>query len=213
MIFIDLFSDPICPWCFIGKRRVEAALASRPEVSVEINWHTYQLNPMMPREGMSRQEYLDLKFGNPDNAKRLYANISTVGEQVGISFEFSKIRRMPNTLTAHRLIRYAKDFGAEIQSQIVEHLFNAYFVNGDDISNIEILVKLGSHSGIPKDDLYEHLESEKDLEAVKLEDMEARQLGVQGVPFYILDKQYAISGAQEPEAFQPILDMLAAQKA
>ena len=213
MIFIDLFSDPICPWCFIGKRRVEAALASRPEVSVEINWHTYQLNPMMPREGMSRQEYLDLKFGNPDNAKRLYANISTVGEQVGISFEFSKIRRMPNTLTAHRLIRYAKDFGAEIQSQIVEHLFNAYFVNGDDISNIEILVKLGSQSGIPKDDLYEHLESEKDLEAVKLEDIEARQLGVQGVPFYILDKQYAISGAQEPEAFQPILDMLAAQKA
>ena len=213
MIFIDLFSDPICPWCFIGKRRVEAALASRPEVSVEINWHTYQLNPMMPREGMSRQEYLDLKFGNPDNAKRLYANISTVGEQVGISFEFSKIRRMPNTLTAHRLIRYAKDFGAEIQSQIVEHLFNAYFVKGDDISNIELLVKLGSHSGIPKDDLYEHLESEKDLEAVKLEDMEARQLGVQGVPFFILDNKFAISGAQEPEAFHPILDMLAAQNA
>ena len=96
MIFIDLFSDPICPWCFIGKRRVEAAIASRPEVSVEINWHTYQLNPMMPREGMSQQEYLDLKFGNPDNVKRLYANISTVGEQVGISFEFFKIQRMPN---------------------------------------------------------------------------------------------------------------------
>ena len=120
---------------------------------------------------------------------------------------------MPNTLTAHRLIRYAKDFGAEIQSQIVEHLFNAYFVNGDDISNIEILVKLGSQSGIPKDDLYEHLESEKDLEAVKLEDMEARQLGVQGVPFYILDRQYAISGAQEPEAFHPLFDMIAAQNA
>ena len=213
MISIDLFSDPICPWCFIGKRRVEAALASRPEVAVEINWHTYQLNPMMPRAGMSQQEYLDLKFGNPDNAKRLYKKISTVGEQVGITFKFSKIQRTPNTLTAHRLIRYSKSFGAEMQSQIVENLFNAYFVDGSDISDIEILVKLGTLAGIPEKNLYAHLQGEKDLEAVKLEDMEARQLGVQGVPFYILDRQYAISGAQEPEAFHPLFDMIAAQNA
>jgi len=212
MISIDLFSDPICPWCFIGKRRVEAALASRPEVPVEINWHSFQLNPMMPREGMGRHEYLDLKFGNPGNAKRLYENIAAVGEQVGIAFAFSKIERTPNTLTAHRLIRYAKTFGTETQAEVVEHLFNGYFLDGEDISDIDVLVKIGVHAGMPKDDLSAYLESDDDLDAVKSEDMQARQLGIQGVPFYILDGQYAISGAQEPEAFHPLFDMLIAQK-
>ena len=167
----------------------------------------------MPREGMNREDYLDLKFGCSDKAKRLYADISTVGEEVGINFEFTKIQRTPNTLLAHRLIRYAKIYGAEMQSQIVEQLFNSYFIDGEDIGNIEILTELGFRNGIPNDDLYGYLESEKDLKAVKQEDMEARQLGIQGVPFFILDGQYAISGAQEPEAFHPLFDMLAAQNA
>mgnify|MGYP002816290404 CR=1 FL=1 len=190
---------------------METALASRPEIAIEINWHTFQLNPMMPREGMNREDYLDLKFDSPDKAKRLYANISTVGEELGINFEFTKIQRTPNTLLAHRLIRYAKIYGAEMQSQIVEQLFNSYFIDGEDIGNIEILTELGFRNGIPNDDLYGYLKSEKDLKAVKQEDMEARQLGIQGVPFFILDGQYAISGAQEPEAFHPLFDMLAAQ--
>ena len=212
MISIDLFSDPICPWCFIGKRRIEAALATRPEVSVEINWHSFQLNPMMPREGKERHEYIELKFGRPGNAKRFYDNIAAVGEQVGIAFAFSNIQRTPNTLTAHRLIRYAKTFCTTTQAQVVEHLFNGYFLDGDDISDVGTLVKIGVHADIPEDDLRDYLESDDDLDAVKSEDLQARQLGIQGVPFYILDGQYAISGAQEPEAFHPLFDMLVAQR-
>ena len=115
-------------------------------------------------------------------------------------------------MTAHRLIRYAKTFGAITQAQVVEYLFNGYFLDGDDISNVGTLVKIGVHADIPEDDLRDYLESDDDLDAVKSEDMQARQLGIQGVPFYILDGQYAISGAQEPEAFYPLFDMLVAQR-
>jgi predicted DsbA family dithiol-disulfide isomerase len=210
MISIDLFSDPICPWCFIGKRRLEAALSTRPEIEVDINWHSFQLNPMMPHDGMERGEYLALKFGNPDNARRLYDNIASVGEQAGIQFEFERIEITPNTIAAHRLIRFADRFGA--QDKIVEQLFNAYFLDGRNIGDIDILIALNAEAGLNSDEAAVFLESDEDMDAVKSEDMQARQLGIQGVPFYILDQQYAISGAQEPEAFYPLFDLLLAQK-
>jgi len=210
MISIDLFSDPICPWCFIGKRRLEAALSTRPEIEVDINWHSFQLNPMMPHDGMERGEYLALKFGNPDNARRLYDNIASVGEQAGIQFEFERIEITPNTIAAHRLIRFADRFGA--QDKIVEQLFNAYFLDGRNIGDIDILIALNAEAGLNSDEAAVFLESDEDMDAVKSEDMQARQLGIQGVPFYILDQQYAISGAQEPEAFYPLFDLLLAKK-
>jgi predicted DsbA family dithiol-disulfide isomerase len=210
MISIDLFSDPICPWCFIGKRRLEAALSTRPEIEVDINWHSFQLNPMMPRDGMEREEYLALKFGNPDNARRLYDNISGVGEQAGIQFEFDRIEITPNTIAAHRLILFAARFGA--QGEIVEQLFNAYFLDGRNIGDIETLIALSGEAGLNSDETAVFLESDEDVDAIKSEDMQARQLGIQGVPFYILDQQYAVSGAQEPEAFYPLFDLLLAQK-
>jgi predicted DsbA family dithiol-disulfide isomerase len=210
MISIDLFSDPICPWCFIGKRRLEAALSTRPEIEVDINWHSFQLNPMMPHDGMERREYLALKFGNPDNARRLYDNIASVGEQAGIQFEFERIEITPNTIAAHRLIRFADRFGA--QDKIVEQLFNAYFLDGRNIGDIDILIALNAEAGLNSDEAAVFLESDEDMDAVKSEDMQARQLGIQGVPFYILDQQYAISGAQEPEAFYPLFDLLLAKK-
>jgi predicted DsbA family dithiol-disulfide isomerase len=210
MISIDLFSDPICPWCFIGKRRLEAALSTRPEIEVDINWHSFQLNPMMPHDGMERGEYLALKFGNPDNARRLYDNIASVGEQAGIQFEFERIEITPNTIAAHRLIRFADRFGA--QDKIVEQLFNAYFLDGRNIGDIDTLIALNAEAGLNSDEAAVFLESDEDMDAVKSEDMQARQLGIQGVPFYILDQQYAISGAQEPEAFYPLFDLLLAKK-
>jgi predicted DsbA family dithiol-disulfide isomerase len=210
MISIDLFSDPICPWCFIGKRRLEAALSTRPEIEVDINWHSFQLNPMMPHDGMERREYLALKFGNPDNARRLYDNIASVGEQAGIQFEFERIEITPNTIAAHRLIRFADRFGA--QDKIVEQLFNAYFLDGRNIGDIDTLIALNAEAGLNSDEAAVFLESDEDMDAVKSEDMQARQLGIQGVPFYILDQQYAISGAQEPEAFYPLFDLLLAKK-
>lgn len=210
MISIDLFSDPICPWCFIGKRRLEDALSTRPDIEIEINWHSFQLNPMMPRDGMEREEYLALKFGNPDNARRLYDNISGVGELAGIQFEFDRIKITPNTIAAHRLIRFATRSRA--QDKIVEQLFNAYFLDGQNIGDIEILITLSAEAGLNSDETAVFLESDEDVDAVKSEDMQARQLGIQGVPFYILNQQYAVSGAQEPEAFYPLFDMLLAQK-
>lgn len=210
MLRVDLFSDPICPWCFIGKRRIETAVGSRSDLEVEIQWHSFQLNPMMPSEGMEREEYLALKFGNPDNARRLYDNIAAVGEQTGIAFEFDRIERTPNTIAAHRLIRLAN--AGRIQNDIVERLFSAYFFDGKDIGDVTILTEIAVAAGMQGDHVHEYLESDENREAVKSEDMQARQLGIQGVPFFILEQQFAISGAQESEAFHPLFDLLLAQQ-
>lgn len=159
---------------------------------------------------MEREEYLALKFGNPDNAKRLYDNIGGVGEQSGIRFEFDRIEITPNTILAHRLIKFAARF--KLQEEIVERLFNAYFLDGMNIGDRGILTDLAKAAGINGDDISDYLESDEDIETVKSEDMQARQLGIQGVPFYILDQKYAVSGAQEAEAFYPLFDMLLAQR-
>ncbi len=211
MINIDLFSDPICPWCFIGKRRLEKALRVREDVEVEINWHAFQLNPTMPPEGMEREAYLAAKFGSTDNAQRLYDNIRAVGEAAGIPFAFENIMRTPNTMQAHRLIRFAGE--RNCQDELVERLFNAYFLDGDDIGDCENLVGLGAEAGLDGTETKRYLESEENEDAVRAEDMQARQLGIQGVPFFILERQYAVSGAQEPEAFEPLFDMLLAKDA
>ena len=210
MISIDLFSDPICPWCYIGKRRLEEALAIRPDIRVEIEWHGFQLNPMMPHDGMNRSDYLSLKFGNPDNARRLYENIEGVGQQAGIAFNFERIAVTPNTINAHRLIRLAGQYG--VQNDVVERLFTAYFIDGENIGDIMTLASIGDAAGIDRVTAQTFLESGEDIEAVKSDDMQARQLGIQGVPFFILDHQYAVSGAQEPEAFYPLFDLLTVER-
>lgn len=210
MISIDLFSDPICPWCYIGKRRLEEALAIRPDIRVEIEWHGFQLNPMMPHDGMNRSDYLSLKFGNPDNARRLYENIEGVGQQAGIAFNFERIAVTPNTINAHRLIRLAGQYG--VQNDVVERLFAAYFIDGENIGDIMTLASIGDAAGIDRVTAQTFLESGEDIEAVKSDDMQARQLGIQGVPFFILDHQYAVSGAQEPEAFYPLFDLLTVER-
>ena len=210
MISIDLFSDPICPWCYIGKRRLEEALAIRPDIRVEIEWHGFQLNPMMPHDGMNRSDYLSLKFGNPDNARRLYENIEDVGQQAGIAFNFERIEVTPNTVNAHQLIRLAGQYG--VQNDAVERLFAAYFIDGENIGDIMTLASIGDATGIDRVTAQTFLESGEDIEAVKSDDMQARQLGIQGVPFFILDHQYAVSGAQEPEAFYPLFDLLTVER-
>ena len=210
MISIDLFSDPICPWCYIGKRRLEEALAIRPDIRVEIEWHGFQLNPMMPHDGMNRSDYLSLKFGNPDNARRLYENIEGVGQQAAIAFNFERIAVTPNTINAHRLIRLAGQYG--VQNDVVERLFAAYFIDGENIGDIMSLASIGDAAGIDRVTAQTFLESGEDIEAVKSDDMQARQLGIQGVPFFILDHQYAVSGAQEPEAFYPLFDLLTVER-
>ena len=200
---IDVFSDPVCPWCYIGKRRLERALAERPNVTATVRWRTFQLNPTMPPGGMSRSEYLHQKFGSRNPP--MYDAIREVGESEGIDFAFDDIRCTPNTVEAHRLIRYAARSGAE--DATVEALFQAYFLNAQDIGDREILVAVAASAGLEATAAAAHLAGNEDKSEVLEEDRQGRDLGIQGVPFFIVDGKYALSGAQEPEAFYPLFDM------
>ncbi|MBI3452537.1 MAG: DsbA family oxidoreductase [Rhodospirillales bacterium] len=197
-MIIDIVSDAICPWCFIGKRRLERALLQAPQPDLRIGWRPFQLNPDMPAEGMDRKEYLRLKFGDRAGG-RMYEAVEAAGREEGISFAFDRIPRTPNTILAHRLIRYAGR--TERQDEIVEALFRAYFLEGMDIGRIETLASLCGALGMDTDEVERYLASEEDLADVKAEDAFARQIGVSGVPCFIIERKFAISGAQPPEAF------------
>ena len=204
---IDIFSDPICPWCYIGKRRLERALKERPHYRPAIRWRAFQLNPDMPEEGMDRRQYLTTKFGDAERAGQLYENIRRVGAGEDIEFAFDKIKRTPNTVTAHRLIRFAG--GTPRADAVIEALFQRYFVEGGDIGDADALIDLAAAAGLAREAVAAYLKSDEDVVAVRQEDFSARRMGIQGVPCFIVNKQYALSGAQEPEAFFPILDMAA----
>lgn len=207
---IDIYSDPICPWCYIGKRRLERALAQRESYSPMIRWRAFQLNPDMPPEGIERSRYLRLKFGGAERARQLYDNIRRVGESVGIGFAFDRIDRTPNTLQAHRLIRFVN--GTPHSEPVIEALFQRYFVDGGTIDDVEALIRIGVESGLDEERLTAYMRSDENLEEVRQEDNAARRLGIQGVPCFIINNQYALSGAQEPEAFFPIFE-IASQEA
>ena len=200
-MLIEIFSDVICPWCFIGTRRLERALAQRPDLDARISWRAFQLNPWMPPEGMTRAAYLEAKFGSRD-ARRIYDDIRRVGETEGISFRFDLIPRTPNTLNAHRLIRLAGQHGR--QDQVVEALFGAYFLEGRDIGDMAVLSDIGARANLafPGD------ADDTDADPIRAEDMRARQIGIQGVPCFVIDRSYAVSGAQEPEYFLPLFDLV-----
>ncbi len=206
-MLIEVISDVVCPWCFIGKRRLERALAARPEIGVEVVWRTFQLNPDMPPEGMDRQRYLADKFGSAEHATQVYEHISETGAGDGIAFDFAGIRRTPNTINAHRLIRYAGESGENgLQDQVVELLFRRYFLEGGDIGEAESLVEVAAQAGLDADAVRAHFASDRDIDAVRAEDMNARRMGVSGVPCFIADRRYAISGAQEPEVFLRVIE-------
>ena len=207
---IDIYSDPVCPWCYIGKRRLEHALAQRDEHKPVIRWRAFQLNPDMPSSGLDRARYLALKFGGSDRATLLYDNIRRVGETVGIDFAFDRIAQTPNTLQAHRLIHYAN--GTPQADAIIETLFRRYFVEGGSIGDIESLIEVGITAGLNADLIRAYMTSDEDLDTVQEEDSSARRLGIQGVPCFIINSQYALSGAQEPEAFYPLFEMAAQEE-
>lgn len=204
---IDIFSDPICPWCFIGKKRLEAARALRPGVGLQIRWRAFQLNPDMPPEGMDRQTYLSVKFGGADRAQELYGHIKDVGDQVGIPFKFDSITRTPSTMPAHRLIRHAQRPGVGKAEPLIDALFNAYFLDARDIGDIDVLVEIAEGVGLDGDDVRKLLEGDDYADEIRAEDSFARRIGIGGVPCFIVDGKYALSGAQEPESFLPLFDM------
>jgi predicted DsbA family dithiol-disulfide isomerase len=204
---IDIVSDVICPWCFIGKRRLERALRVRPDLSATLSWRAFQLNPDMPSEGISRELYLSAKFANMRAAERHYATVSAAGRGEGIDFAFERIRRTPNTLRAHRLIRLAANEGCA--DQVVEALFRAYFVEGLDIGDIDTLAATAARAGLDEGVAHRYLAGEAGINEVRAEEHRARRLGIHAVPCFVLDRGYAISGAQQPEMFLPLFDIAA----
>lgn len=207
MVSLDVFSDPICPWCFIGKKRLDQALEMRPDIPVSVRWRAFQLNPDMPVAGMERQHYLNAKFGGPDRAAEVYGQIRDVGRQVGIDFKFDQIKRTPNTLQAHRLVRFAQRPEHAKGDTTVPILFRKYFLEGLNIGEVGILLDVAEEASLPTDEVQAYLESNEDADEVQSEDIFARRLGIGGVPCFIIDGKYALSGAQEPEAFGPLLEM------
>lgn len=205
MTQIDIFSDVICPWCFIGKRRLERALKIRPLPDLTIQWRAFQLNPDMPAEGMSRKAYLENKFGGPERAQQIYDNIRRTGDGEGIDFRFDLIERTPNTVLAHRTINLATARGTS--DALVEQLFNAYFIEGVDIGDLDNLVALAEASGMDAAETRDWLEGKGGATEVMAETRFAYENGINGVPCFIFNRQYAVSGAQEPEAFFPLFDL------
>jgi predicted DsbA family dithiol-disulfide isomerase len=197
---IDVISDVVCPWCFIGKRRLESALElmrgrSDQAPEVEVVWHPFQLNPDLPVAGIERSEYIARKFGS--RAQDIYGRVSAVGRSVGIDFAFERIVRQPNTVGAHQLIAIAQDEGR--QEDIVETLFQAYFLEGVDLTQDGNLLALAERAGLRRETARSGLEDDARRQAVAAADQQARALGVTGVPFFIFDRRLAVSGAQEPE--------------
>ena len=210
-MLIDIVSDAVCPWCYVGKRRLEAALATRPDLTVDIAWHAFQLNPDMPDGGMDRESYLASKFGSAARAASIYDDIEQAGADEGISFAFDSIQRTPNTINAHRLILLAGKH--DVQDAVVERLFQRYFLEGGDIGDIEQLVAIAAEAGIDEAVAKDYLNSDEGVEEVTNEDRQMRHIGVTGVPCFIIDKRYAVSGAQAPEVFQRIFDTVIAEAA
>jgi predicted DsbA family dithiol-disulfide isomerase len=208
---IDIISDTICPWCFIGKRRLEKALAARPQPDVKISWRPFQLNPEMPREGMDRQSYLAAKFGGADRASRQYGRIEEAGASEGIAFRFDGIRRTPNTVDSHRLVQFAGEHGR--QDAVVEGLFRAYFIEGRDVGDVATMVEIAEAAGLPAAETEAFLKGDGRRDDVLAADQEVRMLGVTGVPCFIIEGKYAVSGAQSPEVFFQIFDLVREEQA
>ena len=211
MTSIDIISDPICPWCYIGKTRFEAALARRPDHGLTISWKPFQLNPTMPEEGMDRREYLERKFGGPQGAQQVYSDIVKTAESNGLFIDIDRIKRTPNTINAHRLIHWAEAEG--VQNAVVAALFIAYFQEGKDISDLETLADIGEKAGMDRAALARLLASDADKDATRREDEKARQMGVQGVPTFLIDGQYVVTGARDTAFWVDLIDEISALKA
>ncbi|MBK1697972.1 DsbA family oxidoreductase [Rhodovibrio salinarum] len=207
---IDIYSDTICPWCFIGKRRLERALAERPQPDLKIHWRTFQLNPDMPAGGLDRQDYLARKFGGAENADRVYAAVRQAGNEEGLAFDFEAIERTPNSLMSHRLLRFAGERGD--QDPLVERLFNLYFIEGGNLEDPDVLIQAAADSGFDPDAARGYLEAGAGIQETQEEDMQARKAGIQGVPTFILNGQYALSGAQEPKVLFQMFDLAREEK-
>ncbi len=208
---IDVVSDVMCPWCLIGKRRLEKALTMLDGIEVEIRWRPYQLDSTLPEEGKDRQQYLEDKFGGPEQAREIYGRIEEAGKSVGIDFAFDKIKVAPNTLNAHRVIRWAANGGEEAQQKIVEQLFKLFFEEGANIGDPAVLLEAAGTVGMNVEVMETLLPTDADRAEVENEIEAARKMGVTGVPCFIINNKYAVMGAQEPTTIAEAIKNAAAE--
>jgi predicted DsbA family dithiol-disulfide isomerase len=197
---IEIYSDVVCPWCFIGKHRLEAALETAGYANqAYITWRPFQLNPTMPKSGMDRRAYLDAKFGGAESRRAMEERVAKAGEMDGIVFAFDRIERTPNTFDAHRLMWFAQQQGN--QDDLAEALFHAYFTEGRDIGDDQTLIDLASENGLNGNEVRELLVGGKGVEEVRAEEAAGHRMGIRGVPYFVLNGLYTISGAQPPNIF------------
>lgn len=209
MIRLDIFSDPICPWCYIGKARLDYALETRPDHPFQVQWHPFQLNPEMPPEGMERRAYLEGKFGGQQQAVKAYMPVIEEAAASGVEINLEAIKRTPNTMNAHRVIHWAGLEGK--QNAVVDRLFRAYFVEGRDIGEHDVLCEISSNAGLDGEMIARLLGSDADASDLLARDMDARQKGVNSVPTFLIAKQHVVPGAQPIKLWQQIIDDITAQ--
>jgi predicted DsbA family dithiol-disulfide isomerase len=207
MITLDIISDPICPWCYIGKARLDQAIAEIGHNPFDVSWRIFQLNPTMPPDGMDRRAYLEAKFGGPQGAEQVYSRIRQTAVESGLDIKFDKIKRTPNTLDAHRLIRWAKDTGN--QTAVVEQLFHRYFENGEDISDHEVLLDVAVASGMERPVVARLLAGDTDRDVLGEEEEAARNMGVSGVPCFVIGGRYVVNGAQDVATWKKVIAEIA----
>jgi predicted DsbA family dithiol-disulfide isomerase len=206
---VDVVSDVVCPWCYIGKRNLEAALANLPIDNVEIRWRPYQLDATIPPEGIARRAYLERKFGT--RVDEIYTRVAAAGREAGIDFAFGRIERSPNTLDAHRVIRWSQSAGK--QNEMVERLFRDFFLEGRDIGHRAILIEAATDVGLDAEVVRRLLDADVDREEVREEIATAQRLGVTGVPFFIFAGRFGLPGAQPPDVLLNAINKAAEKSA
>jgi predicted DsbA family dithiol-disulfide isomerase len=200
-VTIDVVSDVVCPWCYIGKRRLERALALRPDIQAQVRYRPFFLNPWVPREGIERTKYLETKFGSVERYNENAARIAEVAAAEGLTYAFNRIQRQPNTLDAHRLILWAPD-----PAKMNERLMQLYFSEGADLTDRNVLLDAAAATGLDRETVARDLDSDRDVELVTHEAARASEAGVSGVPFFILNNRIGVSGAQPPEMLAQAID-------
>lgn len=208
---LDVISDPICPWCYIGQRNLEIALAQRPVANLEIRWRPFMLDPSIPPDGIERKTYYESRFGSDDKIAQGARQAAELGAKIGIRFAFDKIKRMPNTLDAHRLVRWASVSGHA--PKVLARLYSAHFEDGVDIGDHETLARIAATEGLDADAITERLQTDEDVAVVLDEDRAVRALGINGVPCVLIDQKYALMGAQDPANLIGVFDRIEAHEA
>ena len=208
-LHLDVIVDVVCPWCFLGKRRLDTAIAELDDLDIEVRYRPFQLDPTIPQEGIEREEYIIGKFGSADALDEAHARLFSLGADVGITYAFDLIEKSPNTLDAHRLVRWAAAEG--LGDPMLERLFSLFFEDGADLTKAETLIAAAEEVGLDEDEVAMRLEDGVDLDAVKADIAHAGRIGITGVPTIIVENKFAISGAQTPDVLVEALRRIAAE--